>query len=187
MRRSRVIAIVQVSLLCVAVATMPLAAHGGGTPRLINAGEGPYRLFAWTQPEPLRVGESHVSIAVTEPPPDSAKADDRYITNNLASAVQDADIVVTLRSVDESIAPITASARPSKLSEFYYEVDLVLPAAGEWEVSVSTAAELGTSKATYTAQVLPARQISWPLILVGIGLFVALLTGVGLAARRREK
>lgn len=185
-RRSRVIAIVQVGLLCLVVTALPLAAHGGGTPRLINAGEGPYRLFAWTQPEPLRAGDSHISIAVTERPPDSAQVDDRYITNDLASAVQDAEIVVTLRSADESVAPLAVSALPSTLSEFYYEVDLTLPVAGEWDVSVSATAELGTSEATYVVQVLPARQISWPLILLGVALVVALFAGLGLAARRRE-
>lgn len=184
--RPRAITMIQVLLLCFLLATAPLEAHGGGTPRLINAGEGPYRLFAWTQPEPLRVGESHISIAVTEPPPDAARADDRYITNNLESAVQGADIVVTLTSIDESIAPLELKALPSTLSEFFYEVDLVLPADGEWDVEISATAALGTSGAVYQAEVLPARQISWPLVLGGLGLVLVLLAGIGLSARRRE-
>lgn len=184
--RSRVLTMTQVILLSFALTAAPLSAHGGGTPRLINAGEGPYRLFAWTQPEPLRVGDGHISIAVTVPPSGSGLADDRYISNDLASAVQDADITVTLTSVDESIAPLTVKALPSTLSEFYYEVDLVLPADGEWDVSVSATAELGTSEAIYRAEILPAREISWPLILAGSGLAVVVLAGIGLAARRRE-
>ena len=41
-------------------------AHGGGVPQLINAGAGPYWISVWTQPEPLRVGESHFTVAVAE-------------------------------------------------------------------------------------------------------------------------
>ena len=42
-------------------------AHGGGVPRLTNVEAGPYWVSVWTQPDPLRVGGAHFTIAVSEP------------------------------------------------------------------------------------------------------------------------
>ena len=42
-------------------------AHGGGVPRLTNAEVGPYWVSVWTQPDPLRAGEVHFTVAVSEP------------------------------------------------------------------------------------------------------------------------
>ena len=53
-----------------------LLAHGGGTSQLSNAEAGPYRVFAWTTPEPWRAGEVHVTVAVTLPPPAGTVIDD---------------------------------------------------------------------------------------------------------------
>src|SRR3954465_2530617 len=80
----------------------PLYAHGGGTPRLTSAPVGPYRLYAFTDPEPWRVGQTHVSLAVTKPTPDDNN-------NQLETPVTDVAITVTYvpmndNGVDKSVA-----------------------------------------------------------------------------------
>jgi hypothetical protein len=50
-------------------------AHGGGVPQLTNAPAGPYRVSAWTQPDPPRAGTLHLSIAVSAPQPGAAEAE----------------------------------------------------------------------------------------------------------------
>lgn len=161
-----------------------IQAHGGGTPRLINAGEGPYRIFVWTQPEPLRAGEIHVSIAITKPPPEGSKVDDRNFSNDLDSAVKDAEVVLTLARLNDSTAPLVIVAAPSTVSEFFYEADLTLPTDGLWEMSLLAQAELGSSEAEFQAEVLPERQVNWLLLGGGIGLFALLFVGLGVLARR---
>ena len=42
-------------------------AHGGGTPRLTNAEAGPYRVYAWSEPDPLLAGDVHLSVVLTVP------------------------------------------------------------------------------------------------------------------------
>src|SRR5215203_6879478 len=66
----------------------PASAHGGGTPRLTAVPTGPYRLYAWSEPEPWRVGQVHLSLAVTKPNPDTT-------SNQVEMPVTDVDITVT--------------------------------------------------------------------------------------------
>ncbi len=44
-----------------------LRAHGIGTPQQINVPSGPYLISIWTDPDPLRVDEAHVVVAVMDP------------------------------------------------------------------------------------------------------------------------
>lgn len=49
-------------LLLLLVLSWPtrVATHGSGTPRLVNIIAGPYRLWVWSLPDPIRVGETHI-------------------------------------------------------------------------------------------------------------------------------
>ena len=41
-------------------------AHGGGAPQITDAPAGPYRLFAWSSPDPWRTGTAaHITVAIT--------------------------------------------------------------------------------------------------------------------------
>jgi hypothetical protein len=62
MRRSVITGIIGLTLLLVVANTR---AHGIGTPRVVNQPAGPYLLSAWTDPDPLRMDETHVVVGVT--------------------------------------------------------------------------------------------------------------------------
>lgn len=59
--------------LVLLVASWPtvVMAHGNGAPRLVNVVAGPYRLWVWSLPDPMRMGEAHLSVAVEEAVPAS--------------------------------------------------------------------------------------------------------------------
>jgi len=175
------------ALLALALFNSSLHAHGGGTPRLVNAGDGPYRIFAWTQPEPLRAGEIHISIAITEPPPEGSKIDDSSLSNELERVVQGAEITLLLASINEPDAVIEVSAAASTVSEFYYEADLILPTEGVWRMRLVAKAEAGVSQAEFRADVLPARQVNWTLVGGGAVLFILLSVSLGFRVRQGNK
>ena len=141
----------------------------------------------WTQPEPLRTGEIHFSIAITEPPPDGTKIDDSSLSNELESVVQNADITILLTPVDDPDAVIEVLAEASTVSDFYYEADFTLPTAGKWNVRLVAEAEAGMSQAEFEADVLPARQINWLFLGGGATLVLLLAVGLGYSARQGNK
>ena len=165
-------------------------AHGGGTPQLTNAEAGPYRVFAWTQPEPWRVGEVHISIAVTLPPPEDAIVDEGVTNNALDTPVTDAIVQATLTRTEEPGASVTVQAAPQELlGNLYYEADATLNAPGEWRVTVDVSGPRGSGEASFTTEVLPARSSNTLLIAGGVGLAVlafAALAGV-LRGRRTSE
>ena len=116
-------------LLAILAATLwmrPAMGHGGGTPQLTDAEAGPYRLFAWTEPEPWRVGEVHLSVAVTLPSPDGERSD------RLEQAVTDAEILVNFQPRADLTQSFSERAQnQSGLNSVYYETDTAL----RWPVS----------------------------------------------------
>jgi hypothetical protein len=129
-------------------------AHGGGTPQLTGADAGPYRLYAWTTPEPLRAGEIHVTVGVTQP---DAQGIERPVT--------DAEITVTF--VPEENAGATGAEvvlRPeiaSATGGVYYEADTGAPLEGAYRVQVAAEGPGGSGAAEFSAVVLPAGRSAW--------------------------
>ena len=172
-----------VVLLLVLVSTGRSAhAHGGGTPRLTAEPVGPYSLFAWTEPEPMRAGDVHVTLAVTTPPPADAVVNNDVVNNLLEQPIDGAEAVVTFRPADGG-APVQLAAQPGTLNAFYLEADTRLPAAGRWTIEVAVTGPDGAGTASFDVDVLPARGINRWLIFGGLGLFLALLVAIGLWAR----
>ncbi|MEZ4620844.1 MAG: hypothetical protein R2867_35780 [Caldilineaceae bacterium] len=87
-----------------------LLAHGGGTPRLTDVAAGPYRVFTWTQPEPLRVGEVHLTIGLTHDAAHAITATDSAMTQ----PVTDAAVIVRFTPRDGSMAPIEKVRHPGR-------------------------------------------------------------------------
>jgi hypothetical protein len=79
-------------LLWLVIGSWPVVgmAHGSGTPRLVNVAAGPYRLWVWSLPEPVRLGEMHLSVAVATP-----------------EATTDLTVTIDLAPVDPSAPSIT--------------------------------------------------------------------------------
>lgn len=121
-------------------------AHGSGTPQLVNRAAGPYVLSVWSLPEPLRVGEVHLSVGVRAP------AD---------------DFVVQLR-----LTPIEPLGKPlvqtttiqDRLLQRYYEADFVLPSAGEWQATVILQGVAGEERTDFSFTVLPPTRVNWALL-----------------------
>jgi len=166
---------------CILIAwlTAPLSAHGGGVPRLTDEVAGPYRIFAWTQPDPLRVGEMHLSIGVVA----AAKN-----AGGLDEAVTDATVVVSLAPTTGSMSPVQVIAvLQEQLGSYYYEADATLPNPGEWRFTIEVSGASGDGSAAFVSEVLAARQINWFLIIIAGLLLVALLGLIGLWNRMQAQ
>ena len=173
-------------LFLLAMPPVAAFAHGGGVSQLTNAEAGPYRLFAWTQPEPWRVGDVHVSIGVTQPPPPDAVIDEGVTNNLLDQPVTDAAVAVTLTPVNDGGPSITVDALPlEQLDSLYYEADAVLPSAGDWRVRVEVSGPEGRGSADFVTQVFPARSMNVLYMLAGV-VAVGLLL-IALIGRRRGR
>lgn len=146
--------------LALLTATAPAWAHGGGTPQLVDAPAGPYHIFAWTNPDPARVGTLHVTVALVDPA--------------VNQPVLGADVQVRLTPLDAgaATAPITAQATHDQAAiKTYYETDLQAPAAGPWQAAITYATPQGSGSAAFDLAVEERTFSNWLLIGgAGIGL-----------------
>lgn len=164
-----------------------LQAHGGGVPRLTGEIAGPYRIFAWTQPEPLRVGEMHLSIGVVKAAtgnPQSATA--------LDEAVTDATVLIHLSPATADVAedaPVLSisAVLQEQLGSYYYEADATLPIPGDWRFTIEVSSALGAGQAEFMGSVAAAREINWRLIGAAAVLLFCLLGLIGLWNRMQAK
>lgn len=157
----------------------PLYAHGGGVPRLTDEVAGPYRIFAWTQPEPLRVGEIHLSMAVVK---------GERAANTLDVPVTDAKVTVVMQPVTGVQDPLQVLAvLQPQLGNYYYEADASLPTVGDWRFTIKVSGALGEAEATFVGQVAAARQINWTLVIGGGVLLLGLLLLIGLWNRMQGR
>lgn len=162
-----------------------LYAHGGGTPRLTNAPVGPYNLYAWSDPEPWRVGEVHLSLAVTMINPDSN-------SSQVEIPVTDVEITVTYtpmidNAVDTAHDPIVVKAsRQAFLSDFYYEADPTLTRAGDWRITVDVAGPEGSGSIDFPMETLPERALNWTFVGAGAGVLVFGLALLAIWSRSQQ-
>lgn len=168
-----------VSLLGLILVPTVLWAHGGGTPQLTDVPSGPFRLYAWTQPNPMRVGDIHVSVGVTDALLPSAQG--------LEQPVADAAVMVTLTPLDPPGESITVPTQPWTLSAVYFEADATLPTAGRWRFTIDVTSPAGTGQAAFELDVLAARTLSTPLLAGGAVGFILLLVLIGLRNRQQAK
>jgi hypothetical protein len=151
-------------------------AHGGGLPQLINAEAGPYWVSVWTQPDPIRAGDFHVTVAVSEAPKPGAS------TREAGELVLDATVLVQAESVSQVGESLVAPAtRNNAVNKLFYEADLTLPTEGEWRVDIHVNGASGAGNAGFDVEALPPSafntlfSLGWPLwaglslILVAIG------------------
>ena len=141
-----------------------LAAHGNGTPQLVNTPAGPYHLSVWTQPEPLRVGEAHFSIAVEQPAVTSQALDDEVAVQLMLAATEPAGRRIVYHTT-----------RQTRLFQVYYEVDFLLSTEGTWRATVLIDGEAGYGEVPFTFSVLPKQHIGWTAISWGLLALFALI------------
>lgn len=146
--------------LLVLLPTSSALAHGGGTPQLIQAPAGPYEVYAWTNPTPVRVGMLHVTVALTDP----------------ASGEPVLNVPVEVIASPAAGAPIASPATHDKATiKSYYETDLEIPTEGPWQVTISFQASQGPGEASFGVDVQPRSFTNWPVI--GIAGLVLIVTG----------
>ena len=146
-------------------------AHGSGTPRLVNVIAGPYRLWVWSLPDPIRVGETHFSVAVEEatPPPTTATT---------------FTVQLTIRPLDQSHPPLTlTTSQQDRFLQTYYEADFTMPAVGEWQATVQVSGPAGVGTTTFPFTVLPPQRVNWEVVLWGAVMLVAILGSTRLNRR----
>lgn len=164
-------------------AARPLLAHGGGTPRLTSAPAGPYRVYAWSLPEPWRAGEVHLSIAVTLPAEANAQADGAQVE----TPVTDVAIQVTFTPPAGAGAPIVVNAQPQDLlGNYYFEADPALPAGGLWQIAIAVDGAAGSGTTEFAIEALPARSLNWTLVLAAGGVLVVIVALTGIWSRRQQ-
>ncbi len=141
------------ALMLIFGAVLPVLAHGGGAPQLINEPVGPYQLSAWTDPNPATVGQVHVTVALARP--------------GTGAAITNAAVSVSAHPVSGSDPTLTAAAGPGLTPEFY-EADLDIPSPGSWQFDIAVQGAEGAGAATFTLEVLKSSP-NWLLIgLVGL-------------------
>ena len=164
----------------------PAQAHGGGVPQLTNAEAGPYRISVWTQPDPIRVGDFHVTVAISQAPKPGAS------TREAGELVLDATVQEQAEPVSQVGDTLSAPAtRDNAVNKLFYEADLTLPADGEWRVDIHVNGAAGAGSAAFEIEALPPSPFNtvvgfgWPLW-AGLGL-VLLVAGWWLQTSRHRK
>jgi hypothetical protein len=150
-------------------------AHGGGTPQLINAEAGPYWVSVWTDPDPIRVGEFHVTVAVSEAPKPGSSS------REAGDLALDATVLVRAEPAGQDGETLVAAAtRDNAVNKLFYEADLTLPAEGQWRVDVQVNGTAGAGNAGFDIEASSPSTfntllgLGWPL---WAGLGVVLVAG----------
>jgi len=168
----------QLVTLCLAIATAasPVSAHGGGTPQIVDAPAGPYRLFAWTSPDPWRAEELvHVTVAVT-----------RVDAAGQVFPITDAQVTIRLISEAQPDQALTFFAQPvSAVATGFYELDHKLPGDGLWRIEVEARGAEGVGSVAFIMFAEPAAPTRWLFWASGAFVTVIVALIVLQAARRR--
>lgn len=144
----------------VLTAATPAWAHGGGTAQLTQAPAGPYEVYAWTNPNPVRVGTMHVTVALTDP-----ATDEPVLGVPVQIIAQPAD----------GAAVSSAATHDNATIKTYYETDLEMPSTGRWQVTVAFQAPPGSGEARFDVDVQPKAFDNW--LLVGVAGLALLIGG----------
>ena len=153
--------------------SLPVLAHGGGVPQITDAPAGPYRLFAWSSPDPWQTGAAaHITVAVTVV--DAA---------GQTTPVSDAQVTVVLTAAGEPTQRVQFEATPNLTATGFYEADGELPVAGTWRVEVLVNGALGAGHGVFTNIVQPGSSNNW---LIWLGAGAGLLSLVGVVAMRQR-
>ncbi len=147
-------------------------AHSSGPPRLADVAAGPYRIFVWTQPIPLRVGDVHISILVTQ----------------ANQPVNNAQVQVKFAPIDQPGQTIVLAAHAQDfLSNIYYEADVQLPSTGTWRATINIDGAAGKGSIEFESPVLAKQTLNWPVVGGAAVVLVMLLGLIGVWSRMQAK
>jgi hypothetical protein len=156
-------------------------AHGGGVPQLINVDAGPYWVSVWTQPDPLRVGQAHITVAVSEPSNLGGSA------REAGPPVLDARVQVEFKPIDHSGEMlVTQATHEEAVNKLFYEADLDLVETGRWQVTVAVAGADGSGSASFDTDVVEASSSNQTCI-GGVGVIVVAAVWVAQKYRAQRR
>lgn len=149
--------IAAILLFFIVLPAWPAYTHGGGTPQLTNEDIGPYWVSAWTSPDPVREGQMHLTVSIAEP---GAETGQQAGAPVLGASVE---VILTPRAggFADAMAQATNEQSANKL---FYEADVLVPAAGDWQVQIDVQGPEGRGVAQFDLVVLPTRGIDWLLV-----------------------
>ncbi len=146
-----------------------LAHAGVGTQQINNQNIGPYRIWAWSDPEPPVVGSYHVAVALTE----SLEND----PNGFAGEpILNADVVVEMEHQTSGVQLIAQATHEDAVNKLFYEAILAPQQTGTWEIRVIIQGPEGPVQASYSDEV---ESPAFPWLAVGGGVLALLLAGAG--------
>lgn len=167
----------RLALLCILALSLtwpqPGLAHGGGVPQITDAPAGPYRLFAWSSPDPWRTGSTvHLTVAVT-------------IVDGAGQTmpISDATVTAVLMADDQSASTVQLVATPNPTAAGFYEADGELPVAGTWRVEVLVSGAAGAGSGAFTTTVQPGSSFNW-VLWASVGVGVLALVGFFVSRQR---
>jgi hypothetical protein len=164
--------------LLVGNTTSGTLAHGGGVPQVTNAKAGPYRVSVWTQPEPLRAGEIHFTVAVSQP-----GSVDQEAGAPILNAVVELQLIPAT-GLDDAVRVF--ATHDEAVNKLFYEADVDLLTAGVWQVVVSVKGPSGLEQTEFTIDVLPASGFNWWIVFGG-GVIVLSVAGLIMAKSSGQK
>lgn len=136
----------------------PVAAHGGGTPRLVNEPAGNYLVSVWTAPNPLRIGQVHITIALSEPTDEGLPGEPL-----LGAAVR---VMMEPQDIPDAQPVGGLATHEQSVNRLFYEIDLEVPVEGLWRVTLLLDGPAGRGQISFDLQILPpAGPLArlWPL------------------------
>jgi hypothetical protein len=143
------------------------AAHGGGTPQLVNEPTGPYWLSVWTSPDPPQAGKPlHFTVGLAEP----------GSGREAGAPVLGVEVIVTMSPAQGMAPPVQAAAtNANAANRLFYEADLTLTETGVWSVEIGVAGREGSGSASFQLEVVEANGTNWLLWGGGGALVIAAL------------
>jgi hypothetical protein len=145
-------------------------AHTDGKLQLASEQAGPFNLTVWTAPDPARVGEVHVALAVV-------------LAEN-AAPVLDADVMVEMAPLQSDGSSFEEPAKTENSdNKFLYEAIFNVAQAGDYLVTMKVDDEAGKSgEAFFELELLPEDSFNW-LLLVPVILGLAAISLLLLSRR----
>ena len=137
-------------------------AHGSGTLQLRSEPSGPYWVTVWTSPEPVRVGEMHVTIGVGDV--DGAPILDAYVEVEIANLRDDGLLLSGLARTENSA------------NKLLYEVDFELAVPGIYIVTVMVSGDEGYGSSSFDLEVLVGNSYDWVVVVCLVGCVVVFLS-----------
>lgn len=163
-------------LLMLFVTAAPLYAHGGGTPRIVNAELGSLIVSVWTQPDPLETGTVHITVALSEA---VRNANGRV---EPGEPLLNREIALLMRAPEATtfseIIPVTHENAANKL---LYEADFDVATPGVWQMTLQVE---GAGELPFELEIQDGLSLDWTLI-GGVALVVVVL-GWLLSQRRKQ-